>query len=91
MDHKIDLLQDPIMKNHIQSLVKVIQDEMELKYHEDQILHAFGVLRINSFGVDTPEGGHGRGLFPLLGIQFIWWDPEMGFKLSKELISVFAF
>ena len=71
MDHKIDLLQDPIMKNHIQSLVKVIQDEMELKYHKDQILHAFGVLRINSFGVDTPEGGHGRGLFPLLGKQFI--------------------
>ena len=55
------------MKTHIQNLIKVLQNEMELNYHESQIIHAFGVLRINSFGVDNSLGGHGRGLFPLLG------------------------
>ena len=67
MDHKNDLLKDQVMKNHIDNLVSVLQNDMELKCQESDILHAFGVLRINSFEIDTLSGGHGRGLFPLLG------------------------
>ena len=69
MDHKDDLLKDEIMSKHIASISKVLLEEMGLSSTFEEILHAFGVLRINSFGVDTPQGGNGRGLFPLLALM----------------------
>ena len=42
---------------------------MQNRFSNEDILHAFGVLRINSFGIDTPSGGRGRGLFPLLALM----------------------
>ena len=32
------------------------------------IRHAYGVLRVNSFAVDTASGGKGRGLFPVTAL-----------------------
>ena len=62
MDHKDDLLKDPIMSSHIHSVQKIIGDELGLanRVSNEEILHAFGVLRINSFGIDTPSGGQGK-------------------------------
>ena len=32
------------------------------------IQHAYGVLRVNSFAVETNSGGEGRGLFPITAL-----------------------
>ena len=32
------------------------------------IRHAYGVLRVNSFAIDTASGGTGRALFPVTAL-----------------------
>ena len=49
------------------------------------VLHAFGVLRVNQFGVDTKMGGRGRGLFPLLSIMSHSCQSNLQHEQSKSL------
>ena len=55
-----------------------------LLYVEHDVLHAFGVLRINSFGIDTKMGGHGRGLFPLLALMSHSCQSNLQHEQSKS-------
>lgn len=89
MDHESDLLKDNVMSNHIRSMSKVLLEEMSLqgRYDFKDVLHAFGVLRINSFGIDTPMGGRGRGLFPLLALMSHSCQANLQHEQSKSLPS----
>ena len=55
-----------------------------LLYVEHDVLHAFGVLRINAFGIDTQMGGHGRGLFPLLALMSHSCQSNLQHEQSKS-------
>lgn len=92
MDHEADLLKDNVMSNHIGSMSKVLLEEMGLqsRYAFKDVLHAFGVLRINSFGIDTPMGGRGRGLFPLLALMSHSCQANLQHEQSKALASMAA-
>ena len=87
MDHRDDLMKDSIMANHITSVQKIILEELELqhRFSADDVLHAFGVLRINSFGIETPAGGQGRGLFPLLALMSHSCQSNLQHEQSKSL------
>ena len=86
MDHRDDLMKDSIMANHITSVQKIILEELELenRFSADDVLHAFGVLRINSFGIETAAGGEGRGLFPLLALMSHSCQSNLQHEQSKS-------
>ena len=86
MDHRDDLMKDSIMATHIASVQKIILEELQLhnRFSADDVIHAFGVLRINSFGIETPEGGQGRGLFPLLALMSHSCQSNLQHEQSKS-------
>ena len=86
MDHRDDLMKDSIMASHITSVQKIILEELELenRFSADDVLHAFGVLRINSFGIETAAGGEGRGLFPLLALMSHSCQSNLQHEQSKS-------
>ena len=55
---------------------------------ENDVIHAFGVLRINSFGIDTKMGGRGRGLFPLLALMSHSCQSNLQHEPSKSMSAM---
>ena len=55
---------------------------------ENDVIHAFGVLRINSFGIDTKMGGRGRGLFPLLALMSHSCQSNLQHEQSKSMSAM---
>jgi len=90
MDHREDLFDDKVMTNHINSMSKVLLEDMELRsrFNENDVIHAFGVLRINSFGIDTKMGGRGRGLFPLLALMSHSCQSNLQHEPSKSMSAM---
>ena len=38
------------------------------RFYKQKLRHAYGVLRVNSFAIDTIRGGKGRALFPMTAL-----------------------
>ena len=38
------------------------------RFDKEMIRHCYGVLRVNSFGIETLSGGSGRALFPVTAL-----------------------
>ena len=38
------------------------------RFDKQKLRHAYGVLRVNSFAIDTIRGGKGRALFPMTAL-----------------------
>lgn len=70
MDHLDDMINDNIMRRHLEDILSIFQDLNILgtRFSEREVRHAYGVLRVNSFGVDTLSGGSGRALYPLTAL-----------------------
>ena len=41
---------------------------MNSRFDKEMIRHCYGVLRVNSFGIETLSGGSGRALFPVTAL-----------------------
>ena len=42
--------------------------DFNFRFGRDEIYHAYGVLRVNSFAIEMASGGKGRALFPLTAL-----------------------
>ena len=85
-----DLEADEVMSNHIESMAKLMLENMQLasRFTKGDVMHAFGVLRINVFGVNTQSGGSGRGLFPLLAMMSHSCQSNLQHEQSKTSSSM---
>ena len=41
---------------------------LRIRFDKEMIRHCYGVLRVNSFAVETVSGGSGRALFPVTAL-----------------------
>ncbi|TRY78050.1 hypothetical protein TCAL_06628, partial [Tigriopus californicus] len=65
MDHIPDIKLDP---THCQYLEEIVQF-LSGVFPSERVERAYGILRVNSFGFTTPQGGDGRALYPLVALM----------------------
>merc|ERR1712223_972984 len=74
MDHAVDLEADSVINEHLRNIESLILDPspegfgLSSRFDKEMIRHCYGVLRVNSFAVETVSGGSGRALFPITAL-----------------------
>lgn len=74
MDHSVDLEADPVIRNHLIEIEHLMLDPIPMglglseRFDKQKLRHAYGVLRVNSFAIETIRGGKGRALFPMTAL-----------------------
>lgn len=90
MDHLPELGRDPQLTKHLNEIVELFLTAppeglgLAQTFGADQIRHAYGVLRVNSFGVVTSQGGQGRALFPLTALLSHSCSPNLLHKTMAK-------
>ena len=56
-----------VLKNKILKLNRTFL-LLRIRFDKEMIRHCYGVLRVNSFAVETVSGGSGRALFPVTAL-----------------------